>query len=162
MHLFAGTGDVRKRECVIWLPQLYQDEYVNVHICLYTVPKETITSLHLNLHLHLAAFVCLLYLQGHLQWSVISNLMENKFWNLWSSPFIIYLLIRHKINWQTVIKKGRSFYNYSASVSEISIPKVDCCFLMPLIAVVHKISKHIHMHTEESFTRKLFIKMLPL
>lgn len=44
--------------------------------------------------------------------------------------FIIHPPTRPKINWRTVMQKKGSFYNYSVSLSEISVPKEAWYFLI--------------------------------
>lgn len=61
LHLCTAMEEVRKREVMCYVtcsiyPKM-DSKYINGHTCLYTVPNSYF--LHLNLHLHLAVFVCL-------------------------------------------------------------------------------------------------------
>lgn len=119
LHLCIAIKEIRKNVLYDFLNLAKTDsKYINVHICLHIIKNKLFAFTFL--------FACLLYLQGHFQWSAISSLVENELWNFWSSSFITHPLTRHQINWQTVIQTSKSFCNYSVS-SEI----FTCYFLIP-------------------------------
>lgn len=133
-------------------------KYINVHICLYTVPKTLLLPyISINIFIWQCLFV-------YYTFKDISSGVQSPTWWRTSSEIsdLHPLLFTHwlDIKWiDKLLYKRADPSTIILCLSEISVPKVACYFLIPLIAVTHRMSKH--MHTKESFTRKSFVNTLP-